>query len=245
MNWSRRWARTERALETVEWDTFRRNKVLMDGIETPMTQLETWKERARGVPSWMLREHPAGDPDTVRHEGLDVTATSIRHGVTAHRIATLHQGLTPVRILEIGGGYGGLMRVLVEMFPGVEVYLADGPPLLSVQKFYLKETCGVTAHTWRGDVEVDLVVNTNSFGEMPNALVAEYFDLIQGRLNDYGSMYVSNRTERDTDFSAYPYDARWTHQVCHPYGARHWVECMSMRNWSANSPHPSGMLNGT
>lgn len=212
----------------------------MNSIQTHMWQFQIWKDRCENVPDWMVAEHPFGNPETKERNGQEVSATSMRHGYTAQRILGFMEK-PPLCMLEIGSGFGGLMRVLARAWPAAKVFLADAPPMLEMQKRYLAETVNAKAHTFEGQ-PVDLVINNNSFGEMTSAEVGQHFGAIKSCLNENGALYTTNRLERDLDFKDYPYDQFWRHHVEHFCGARGWVECFSVRDFKADSPHPATML---
>jgi hypothetical protein len=128
-----------------------------------------------------------------------------------------------LRILEIGGGYGGLFEKLVRLIkPQVDVvYLVDLPFNLTIQYWFVEACRKAGLHDLElivnpnpgtkfshavvfvpvDDLEVigelDLAINARSFGEMLPDDVRKYMDLIQSRLQPGGLFYNMNRYEKE------------------------------------------------
>ncbi len=115
-------------------------------------------------------------------------------------------GFAPELILEIGSGYGGLARLLKATYPAACVCLVDIPACLRAAEYFLRESLPSARLAWIDDPRpgldpaqadflfvpadkaeaiegqtFDLAVNTWSFGEMPNAQIRLWFDLLQKR----------------------------------------------------------------
>ena len=112
----------------------------------------------------------------------------------------------PVRILEIGGGYGGLTAKLQNLWPKATVSIVDLPQMGATQIRYLAEACPnsvmVTASElaldpsfpfepeprlefitpnmvqFLPDRSIDIIINTRSFQEMNVDQIKLYFDHI-------------------------------------------------------------------
>jgi len=129
------------------------------------------------------------------------------------------------RILEIGGGSGTLARCIKLINPSVKYRIIDLPGTLFFSYIFLRAnfpdaTCKLVTsaedllsidelneidfvfipNTLQKDIpanwKIDLVVNTNSLGEMPQRTVLEYMELIQSRL-DVDYFYSLNRYFQD------------------------------------------------
>lgn len=109
----------------------------------------------------------------------------------------------PQDVLEIGSGYGGLVRTLKCFYPQARFWLTDIPESLRCAEIYLREAFPTMRIAWLdGDVnepvpdadfcfvpvaevdrlsgrKFDLAINVWSFGEMPNAYVNRWLKLLQ------------------------------------------------------------------
>jgi hypothetical protein len=118
------------------------------------------------------------------------------------------------RILEIGGGYGGLAWFLTRILPRASYVIVDLPSSLIHSGCYL--TVAQATHPVRlsdgtgaaGGAEIELVtntaaealagrrfdlaINTISFGEMPSDAVRGYAALIDRTLADDGELFEQN-----------------------------------------------------
>jgi len=129
------------------------------------------------------------------------------------------------RILEIGGGSGDLARCIKLINPSVKYCILDLPGTLFVSYIFLRANFPDATfklvksaedflsidelneidfvfipHTLQkaipADWKIDLVVNCNSLGEMPQRSVLDYMELIQTRL-DVDYFYSLNRYFQD------------------------------------------------
>lgn len=127
-----------------------------------------------------------------------------------------------IKILEIGGGYGGLAAKLKKLLPSAQIYIVDIPHAGLLQAFYLSkshptalvdviesshETDNLTKKFDDLDflivpdtkIEVikeqtfDLAINTRSFMEMDQKTIRGYFDFIQSRLSAGALFFNCNR----------------------------------------------------
>lgn len=129
---------------------------------------------------------------------------------------------TPL-IAEIGGGIGGLARLLKEWRPETKLVLIDFPQRLLLQAYFLFDafpemSCDVYAGdpetgadvtlmpTWRLPElkeRVDLFINTQSFQEMTNEQVAYYLEHINRLCS--GWFYCVNREEKNVGAEIVPH----------------------------------------
>jgi hypothetical protein len=138
------------------------------------------------------------------------------------RISLMHLGgvierlrrLERPRILEIGGGYGGLAYFLTRFLPQARYTIVDLPSSLMYSGCYL--TIAQKSHTveaWRGEADpgdagvtlvsnaladelrpqrFDLAINTLSFAEMTAPVVRSYGELIAQVLAPGGQLFEQN-----------------------------------------------------
>ena len=138
-------------------------------------------------------------------------------------------------VLEIGGGYGGFAEQVLH-HNSIPYYIIDIESSLVVSYYYLSQAFPekkLVLHLDRfdekstGDIHFissklaksiknqqwDLVVNSESFSEMPSSVSNEYFSLIQEN-NRVSYFYNYNREWRKEGdeiihFDDYPYDSEW------------------------------------
>lgn len=178
--------------------------------------------------------HPTGTP--VQPILLE-TDDGRKIGSSFHELSLLYMGLRlqaltqaadlsyPLRVLEIGGGYGGLFEKLVRLMRGQidTVYLVDLPFNLSIQYWFvqaLRESgvhelnlvtdlsslppsdsrAGFVVFVPVDDLEqigeLDVVINARSFGEMLPEDVTRYIRLIESRIRHGGLFYNMNRYQK-------------------------------------------------
>lgn len=113
---------------------------------------------------WMLaEEYPFGSPKTGVWVGR--TRASLTSLDFAYMVWRLHQWLpSQGKVLEIGGGFGGLAQTLLRHKPSLEITLVDLAPMLRIQEYYLRNT-GFSGH-------VKFVENEAPKGERFDVVVA-------------------------------------------------------------------------
>ncbi len=122
-------------------------------------------------------------------------------------------------VVEIGAGYGGLAWFIKRKAPDVTYYIVDLPHALLFSSSYL--TVALPDHAvcaFDGnigdvkpgslvcvvnrllndlkDIEIDLAINTLSFGEMPAPTVAAYAEFIRRNLASEGALFEQNFNNR-------------------------------------------------
>jgi len=115
-DWPKRWCEKAEQLARVDWPNFRRNYALMEGMQDPPSKLAAWLKRTRalGIEDADLVEPEFGNPEGGVHSQRGVlTAVGARHGYYARQIFARAGGdVDGAHLLEIGGGFGGLVRAL-------------------------------------------------------------------------------------------------------------------------------------
>lgn len=145
-----------------------------------------------------------------------------------------HQPGTSFNVLEVGGGYGQLARVLKELVPSMKYVCVDLPETLYFAYVFLKLNFPSKKIAWpssaaearktldEGDFDFCLVpcffaealagtrftfsaaVNKSSFGEMTKKASAFYIDLIQNQLK-VDTIFFQNRFMNSVDPYIQPY----------------------------------------
>jgi putative sugar O-methyltransferase len=175
--------------------------------------------------------------DEVNVDGNDLSLIYFATRIDAFWRATHKE--PPTRILDIGGGYGGLVGKLAKLYPSARISLIDTPEGNLLQTFYLSKLFpdSATAVTNRSletpnrfdakfsiipirqfdllfNFDWDLIINTRSMQEMDPEDIASYFDLIQKKLRNCGLFYNANQLTGGAAGTPYnisrsPYDDNW------------------------------------
>ena len=231
------------------WANFRRNVITkgLDNANVPEEALERvqtkWRNIHRELTSIVperlhhyFEETPVGRPKSVNHEGIPMTQSSLEYTFMLSHLEPYVEDAEVV--VDIGGGYGGLARLLKKSFPEVRIVLFDLPEVNAIQTYFLS-TCFPEARvlTLRNVHEREnidpralgadflvlpgqlierisrgsfgLVINTRSMMEMDLPTVSSYIGHIQDKLRPGGSFYCVNRYEKKTCLKAYPFDEKW------------------------------------
>ena len=231
------------------WASFRSNVITkgLDNANVPEEALERvqvkWRnihrELTSVVPERLQRyfeETPVGGPRSVNHDGIPMTQSSLEYTFMLSHLEPYVEDADVV--VDIGGGYGGLARLLKKHFPKLRLVLLDLPEVNAIQTYFLS-TCFPEARvlTLRDVHEREsidpralgadflvlpgqlierlpqgsfrLVINTRSMMEMDLPTVSFYIGHIQDKLPSGGSFYCVNRYEKKTRLKAYPFDDKW------------------------------------
>lgn len=188
-------------------ENMRRDGVTMNmdpafGVLGKKSHGEKWDKTLRcfvdHVPSEFFgwaNEHPFGGVERRQYLGQDVSITSMLSCYFLWRISKLLSHETS--ILEIGGGYGGLARVLAEYEPSAKMTMVDLPISLEIQRFYLANTSGATFafSPEIPDDPFDLAVSTKCLCELDIGKVNHYLTQIDRVLSRSGFFYCVSRDE--------------------------------------------------
>ena len=168
-----------------------------------------------------VRESAIGSPRVCDENlyGLEVSPNYFKNLRNAYRI---YKHLLPVygnkaiSICEIGAGYGMLATMLFKLFNVKNYTVIDLPQNLHLSSFYISanypdksikfinydvksvEELRDLNFVLAGDVDkigckYDLIINTDSFGEMPAATARYYVDRAKERLDEGGIFHSDNR----------------------------------------------------
>jgi putative sugar O-methyltransferase len=169
-----------------------------------------------------LEEPPLGCPRSFEMSGKQLTANCLVNAVTVYSLleALTRSGLSekPLRVLEIGAGFGQAARLIMERLDVTSYVICDLPENLFLGAFYLqglfperqvafidRETADPGnalafvvppfAETLEGPF--DLILNSYSFQEMNRASVEGYFALAARTLAPDGVFYSLNSHGKD------------------------------------------------
>ena len=98
-----------------------------------------------------------GNPLTFNYDSFgDINPTTLRYIKFAGDIKKRFGDLTDYNLVEIGGGYGGLVRVLTELYVFKSIKMFDLPEALKLQKKYLNEfDINVETYTHEDEFNID------------------------------------------------------------------------------------------
>lgn len=125
-----------------------------------------------------------GSPDTFSFPQIGkISPTTIRYIKNAFEMATLLKDASIIRIVEVGGGYGGLCKTLSVVCDFDEYILVDLPEAVAVQEKYLKnfpEIYKKCKFVSCDDVEevkdVDLFISNYALSECDYDTQVNYYD---------------------------------------------------------------------
>lgn len=140
-----------------------------------------------------------GNPLTVRCRGCDIDADYLA-AVEEWEFLSQAGALDDIRtIVEIGAGFGRTCHALLTLCPGIEEYvIVDLEPMLRLSSAYLQRAIP-RAHVRfvsndrledLDSVSPDLVINIDSFQDMPPAVIGSYMTRVVQRAKRF---YCKNR----------------------------------------------------
>ncbi len=133
-----------------------------------------------------------GNGETVTCEYFgEVGRSTLKYIALAYQIRDLVGEKKQLKVLEIGGGYGGQIKILCDLLDISDVFMIDIPIVLSLQKKYL-EYHGIHANIIEPDKvesiyeqEFDLVVSNHAICELHRDLQDTYLPLVKNSKNGY------------------------------------------------------------
>ena len=133
------------------WASFRSNVITkgLDNANVPEEALERvqvkWRNIHRELTSVVperlqhyFEETPVGGPRSVNHDGIPMTQSSLEYTFMLSHLEPYVEDADVV--VDIGGGYGGLARLLKKRFPKLRLVLLDLPEVNAIQTYFLS-TC--------------------------------------------------------------------------------------------------------
>ena len=133
-----------------------------------------------------------GDGETIKCEYFgEIGRSTLKYIALAYQMKDLVGEKKNLKVLEIGGGYGGQIKILCDLLDVSSVYMIDIPIVLSLQKKYL-EHHGIDVNTVDPDKvesiydqEFDLVVSNHAICELHRDLQDTYLPLVKNSKNGY------------------------------------------------------------
>jgi hypothetical protein len=174
-------------MDDKEFENFKRNKdfqAILEGNETVVGNVAHKALEFYGGLDFFYKNlerfqenEKYGNPEIIH----GMAPSTIRYANTAFEILTLLGYAQPKRILEIGGGYGGLCKTLSVLYPFKEYTLIDLPDVDALCTKYLAhfpELDGKINHTVSG--KYDLFIADSSLAECDYKTQMEYADMAVG-----------------------------------------------------------------
>lgn len=116
---------------------------------------------------------------------------TVKYMNIAYQIRELVKNKKNIRVLEIGGGYGGQIKILSDLIDISEVYMIDIPAVLELQEKYLShhaiqitKICPDEVQQWY-DFKFDLVISNHAICELHRDLQDSYLPLVQNGESGY------------------------------------------------------------
>ena len=239
------------------WRDFRNNVITkgLDNANVPDEALPRVREKCRAIYARIsrripkkfrhyLNESPIGNPRTFEIDNIALTQSSLEYVFMLTHLEPYLDGAGVV--VEIGGGYGGLTRLIKLVFPQMKCVLLDLPEVNTIQTYFLAKAFPEATVLGLRDVahrkaidpseldadfivlpgqlierlrpsSFDLAINTRSMMEMDLETVAFYVQHIQDKLAIGGSFFCLNRYEKKTRIKEYPFDDRWYVSYSEPW----------------------------
>ena len=204
--WASRWKAKQARLPLVDWENFRQDKILMEGLDTRTDIFPSYLATniLEGIPMSFCEDIGIGNPLGHYIDGKFYTADSLRYGRSLYKIKEYlsAKGPTkPMKVMEIGCGYGGLAFSFTKQYTVASYTLVDVDICSTIQKKY-HALCDSTVpfkyvnYKNESDAEhiddCDLVIAINSLGEMIQEEINKYFGLIKDKLKLNGIFYSCN-----------------------------------------------------
>lgn len=149
----------------------------------------------------MFRSNDAlGNPIKYNYDAYgDFSPTTLRYIKIAGDLQNIYSTLDTMRVIEIGGGYGGQCKILSDLFEFQEYIIVDLPEPLELTKKYLTKLGVQNVTYWTpdqvpADQSYDLVISNYAFSECSREQQTEYLTKII-KNSKYGYMtwnYISN-----------------------------------------------------
>jgi len=176
-------------------------------VESSLLSLQTFLLSCPSTGLEKLARPPVGNPYGFNVNGVEIYPCATYHLAFAQKINLLVKKFANPKVLEIGGGFGGLAYYLLKENPDVKVLLCDLPENAALQAFYLKSMfpekkvmlygeasiyddfdiliCPNYAIEELGHNSIHLTFNSYSLAEMSRESVDHYVKLICQASSNY------------------------------------------------------------
>lgn len=117
-----------------------------------------------------------GNPETFEFDLCNFSPTTLRYIKTLGDLHNFFGPLDGMRIAEIGGGYGGLCKIIHDVFKPQQYIIYDLPEVLALQNKFLRKFGVVPTllNCPEAPCEIDLLIAMYSWSELSHDLQNEY-----------------------------------------------------------------------
>ena len=138
----------------------------------------------------------------------NISNATLKYMKIAYDIASMNIG-NDITILEIGGGYGGQIKILNDLIGIEKAYLADIPLVEELQQRYLENfnivtkkinTSGISNSN---DVKFDLTISNHALCELPTNIQELYLPLINNSKHGYIMYDQTNINNKIAHYGGY------------------------------------------
>lgn len=172
------------------FNTFRRSQPFRLIVEnSPLKSGQEYSALIRQKFPWLLSymdkfmlSDKIGDPQLYKIDGVDISPSTLRYIKTLGDLRHFFGPLNDMRITEIGGGYGGLCKIIHDVYKPEVYRIFDLPAVTVLQSKFLHQfgLHGIY-HTAPAEVDSDLVIAMYSWSELDNDLQREYLAKVISR----------------------------------------------------------------
>jgi putative sugar O-methyltransferase len=175
-----------------------------------------------------------GNPYGIIYKKKKILYDTPRHDYYADKIISILKNKKNPTILEIGGGYGGLLIQLLKRKFNFTYINIDLPETLLISYYYLKKTFGAKICLTKDlklnilknkiiyipyedellikKINIDLLFNANSFSEMSKKVLYKYFNLINNKIkpeyilhqNSNVNLFPKSKRHKEIQSSDFP-----------------------------------------
>jgi putative sugar O-methyltransferase len=123
-----------------------------------------------------------GSPNVVTIEGRQVSPTTLRYLNVLSELMNCFGSLDGLKIVEIGGGYGGQRKIIYDVFSVEDYTIIDLPEVSILQSRYLREfdleskTIFYNNKNYKQGIQYDLVISNYALSEVNNPAQYEYVE---------------------------------------------------------------------
>lgn len=219
--WPNAWQKITDKLIEVDWKDFRSHKNSVLYIEGGLERgREFWRRQCteNKIPPKDYEDSLIGNPMEERQfkfGDVSATANSCRFAYYLHRISGELKSNKPLRVLELGGGYGGLAVQLCKKFSVSDYFFLDHPTLRVLQGYFMLKSGFMDVVSFDPPTDIDLIVSVGgTLSEMPLEAATKYIRLFESVLKpESGLLYMTQHKDKRayilTAWDEYPFDNKW------------------------------------
>ena len=218
-------------------NVFKNKKNRKTFISDVLKNISVWEEFVKLKKkdyNFIHTDRMIGNPYGIIYKKKKILYDTPRHDYYAEKIINILKNKKNPTILEIGGGYGGLLIQLLKRKFNFSYINIDLPETLLISYYYLKRTLGVNICLQKNlessifknkivyipykddlcikKINVDLLFNANSFSEMSKKVLYKYFNLINNKIkpeyilhqNSNINLFPKSRRHKEIQSSDFP-----------------------------------------